>query len=62
MTRISLAQPALMIGGPTASGKSAFAVRLAAEIGGEIVNADAFQLYCGLPLLTAQPSAEERAR
>jgi len=62
MTRISLAQPALMIGGPTASGKSAFAARLAAEIGGEIVNADAFQLYCGLPLLTAQPSAEERAR
>ena len=62
MTRTPLAQPALMIGGPTASGKSAFAVWLATEIGGEVVNADAFQLYCGLPLLTAQPSVSERGQ
>ncbi|NBV86049.1 MAG: tRNA (adenosine(37)-N6)-dimethylallyltransferase MiaA [Verrucomicrobia bacterium] len=55
-------QPALVIGGPTASGKSAFAIQLASKIGGEIVNADAFQLYRGLPLLTAQPSPEERAQ
>jgi len=62
MNGSTLMQPALMIGGPTASGKSAFASQLAAEIGGEIVNADAFQLYGGLPLLTAQPSPEDRAR
>ena len=34
-----------LIAGPTASGKSALALRLAGEIGGEIVNADALQLY-----------------
>lgn len=48
--------------GPTASGKSAVAVLLAERIGGEIVNADAFQLYEGMDLLTAKPGAEERAR
>lgn len=51
--------PALVIGGPTASGKSALAIRLAQSIGGEIINADAFQLYRGLPLLTAQPTPKE---
>ncbi|MBE7496804.1 MAG: tRNA (adenosine(37)-N6)-dimethylallyltransferase MiaA [Verrucomicrobiaceae bacterium] len=50
------------IAGPTASGKSALAVELAARVGGEIVNADAFQLYAGLDILTAKPSMEERAR
>ena len=48
--------------GPTASGKSAVAVLLAERVGGEIVNADAFQLYEGMDLLTAKPGAEERAR
>jgi tRNA dimethylallyltransferase len=47
--------------GPTASGKSAFAAELAARIGGEIVNADAFQLYRGLQVLTAAPSPAEFA-
>ncbi|MBM3862458.1 MAG: tRNA (adenosine(37)-N6)-dimethylallyltransferase MiaA [Verrucomicrobia bacterium] len=46
--------------GPTASGKSAHAVRLARDIGGEIVNADAFQLYRGLDVLTAAPTHDER--
>lgn len=41
--------------GPTGVGKSAFAVALAEKIGGEIIGADAFQIYAGLPLLTAQP-------
>jgi tRNA dimethylallyltransferase len=54
--------PALVIGGPTASGKSALALALAEQTGGEIINADAFQIYRGLPLLTAQPSAQELAR
>lgn len=51
-----------LIAGPTASGKSALALRLAATTGGEIVNADALQLYSDLRLLSARPSAEEEAR
>lgn len=48
--------------GPTASGKSAAALALAEITGGEIVNADAFQLYQGMDLLTAKPSRVDRAR
>ena len=48
--------PPYYICGPTASGKSALAIQLAREIDGEIVNADAFQLYPGLEVLTAAPS------
>ncbi len=48
--------------GPTASGKSALAAALAERTGGEVVNADAFQLYAGLDLLTAKPGAAERAQ
>jgi tRNA dimethylallyltransferase len=48
--------------GPTASGKSAVALELAARIGGEIVSCDAMQLYRGLPILTNQPDAAEVAR
>lgn len=43
--------------GPTGVGKSAFSVELAERLGGEIVGADAFQIYSGLPILTAQPAA-----
>ncbi len=50
------------ITGPTASGKSAIALALAERVGGEIVNADAFQLYQGLDLITAKPSQKERQR
>jgi tRNA dimethylallyltransferase len=50
-----------LIGGPTASGKSGLALRLAQTVGGEIVGADSMQLYANLPILTAAPSAEERA-
>lgn len=54
----------LFIVGPTASGKSALALRLAqaGNVGGEIVNADAFQLYDGMDILTAKPSAADRQR
>ena len=52
----------LYITGPTASGKSAVALALAERIEGEIVNADAFQLYRGLDIVTAKPTAAERAR
>ena len=48
--------------GPTAVGKSALAVELAERVGGEIVGADAFQIYSGLDVLSAKPSAELRAR
>src|SRR3984893_7933561 len=41
--------------GPTATGKSELAADLAREVGGEIVSADAFQIYRGLDLLTAKP-------
>jgi tRNA dimethylallyltransferase len=51
-----------VIAGPTASGKSGFAVRLAEELDAEIIGADAFQLYAGLDLLTAKPTTDERAR
>jgi tRNA dimethylallyltransferase len=51
-----------LIGGPTASGKSAFALNLARESGGEIVNADSMQIYDGLRVLTAGPSADELAQ
>ena len=47
--------------GPTASGKSALALAMANELDGEIVNADAFQLYRGLEIVSAAPSLEERA-
>lgn len=49
---------AYFIVGPTACGKSDLAAEVAARCGAEIVSADAFQLYRGLPLLTAQPSEE----
>lgn len=51
-----------LIAGPTASGKSAYALQLAERIGGEIVNADSMQIYAGLRVLTAGPSPEEVAR
>jgi len=51
-----------LIAGPTASGKSALALRLAQAIGGEIVGADALQVYRDLSILTARPSREDEAR
>ena len=50
-----------LIAGPTASGKSALALRLARATRGEIVNADSMQLYADLRLITARPSPEEEA-
>jgi len=55
-------KPTLFLCGPTASGKSSLALGLAAELNGEIVNGDAFQLYDGIPTLTAAPNAEEMAQ
>ena len=52
-------QKVFIIAGPTASGKSGLALDLAEKIKGEIVNADAFQVYEGLQVLTARPTPEE---
>ena len=46
--------------GPTASGKSALALSLAERRNGTVINADAMQTYDALPILTAQPTHEER--
>jgi tRNA dimethylallyltransferase len=48
-----------LIGGPTASGKTAISLRLARDIGGEIVNADSIQLYRDLEILSARPAPDE---
>lgn len=48
--------------GPTASGKSELAAKVALACGGEVVGADPFQMYAGLELLTAKPSRELQAR
>lgn len=52
----------LAIVGATATGKSALGMALAEELGGEIINADALQVYRGLDIGTAKPGAEEQAR
>ncbi len=53
---------AVFVAGPTSAGKSEVALSLALRHGGEIVNADAFQLYREFPVLSAQPSAQDFAR
>lgn len=58
---ISSEQPVL-IAGPTASGKSALALEIAARHGGVIINADALQVFGNWRLLTARPSADEESQ
>ncbi len=53
--------PALIVAGPTASGKSALALELAERLRGTIINADAMQVYRELRILTARPSAAGRS-
>jgi len=50
----------ILIGGPTGSGKSAYAYKLAQSHNGIILNADSLQVYRGLEILTAQPSLEDQ--
>lgn len=52
---------ALIVAGPTASGKSALALDLARRLGGEVINADSMQLYAELAVLTARPTPAEEA-
>ena len=50
----------ILISGPTASGKSNFAVKIAKKINGEIINADSMQVYKQLKILTARPKKKEQ--
>jgi tRNA dimethylallyltransferase len=52
---------ALIVAGPTASGKSALALDLAQRLGGTVINADSMQLYAELRVLTARPTPAEEA-
>jgi tRNA dimethylallyltransferase len=53
---------AVLIAGPTASGKSALALELAQETSGVVINADSMQVYRDLRIITARPTQEEEAR
>ncbi len=55
-------QRPILIAGPTASGKSDLAVRLAEHYGGVVINADSMQVYRNLRILTARPTEEDEAR
>lgn len=59
-TAPSRSAPVIVILGPTASGKSALAVALAQRLGGEVVSADAFAVYCDMDLGTAKPTTAEQ--
>ena len=48
--------------GPTASGKSKFALNLAEKLNGEIINADSMQIYCELSILTARPTINDQKK
>ena len=52
-------KPIICIAGPTASGKSAWALEIAKTVGGEIINADALQVYSDLQILSARPTHHE---
>ena len=49
----------VVVTGPTASGKTKLGVLLAKQLGGEVVSADSMQIYRGMDIGTAKPSAEE---
>lgn len=51
--------PAILIHGPTASGKTALAIEVARRLGGEVINADSMQVYRDLQVISARPTEEE---
>uniref|UniRef100_UPI0022EA2D99 isopentenyl transferase family protein n=1 Tax=Falsiroseomonas oryzae TaxID=2766473 RepID=UPI0022EA2D99 len=54
--------PAILVAGPTASGKSALALALAERLGGVVINADSMQVYRELRILTARPTVADMSR
>jgi len=62
MTDIPSALPLVIVAGPTASGKSALGLAIAAHFGGDVINADSMQVYRDLRILTARPTPEEEAQ
>ena len=52
----------ILVAGPTASGKSTFALKIAKKIKGEIINADSMQVYSDLKILTARPKKEDQKK
>ena len=52
--------PLVAVAGPTASGKTALAVELALRLGGEVISADSMQIYKGMDIATAKPTAAEQ--
>src|SRR5437660_11085267 len=53
---------AVLIAGPTASGKSALALELAEKTGGVVINTDSMQVYRDLRIITARPTPDEEWR
>ncbi len=62
MSHAMMANKAVLIAGPTASGKSALALALAEKLGGTVVNANSMQVYRDLRIITARPTPQEEAR
>ena len=62
MSASGVRPPAIVITGPTASGKSGLALRVAEEFGGTVINADSMQVYSVLRVLSARPSPADEAR
>ena len=56
-----MARRVLCVPGPTGAGKTAAAIALARAVGGGVVNFDSRQVYADFPVITAQPTAAERA-
>ena len=52
----------ILVAGPTASGKSNFAIKIAKKIKGEIINADSMQVYKELKILTARPKKKDQKK
>lgn len=59
---LKIADGPVLIAGPTASGKSSLALHIAQEFGGQIINADALQVYGCWQVLTARPNVEEMTK
>jgi tRNA dimethylallyltransferase len=62
MTARAPSKRAVLIAGPTTSGKSALALALAEELGGTVINADSMQVYRDLRIITARPTPQDEAR